>query len=273
MSYARELAVAERAARAGGAAIRAHYDRGDVAVETKADHSPVTVADRDANDAILAILRAEFPADAILSEESVDDPTRLAQRRVWIVDPLDGTRDFVARTGEFAVHVGLAVDGIAVVGAVYRPTIDAMFSAEAGGGATCEIGETRKPLRVSFRAIADARIGVSRLNASGLLAECLDAGNLRPRASAMGASVKYVALAAGELDAVIALSPSEHEWDTCAPEVVVREAGGRFTDGEGSPFRYNQADTTHHRGSLASNGVCHDELVALMQPFIPRIST
>jgi 3'(2'), 5'-bisphosphate nucleotidase len=82
----------------------------------------------------------------------------------------------------------------------------------------------------------------------------------------MGASVKYNAIARGELDLVINLSPGEMEWDTCAPEVVIREAGGQFTDGDGRPFRYNQRDTAHRRGSLASNGVIHGALLAELRP-------
>jgi 3'-phosphoadenosine 5'-phosphosulfate (PAPS) 3'-phosphatase len=78
-------------------------------------------------------------------------------------------------------------------------------------------------------------------------------------------------VAQGSLDAVIALSPSESEWDTCAPEVVVREAGGRFTDGAGHPFLYNQPDTMHHLGSLASNHACHDALLEHLAPFVARM--
>jgi 3'(2'), 5'-bisphosphate nucleotidase len=110
------------------------------------------------------------------------------------------------------------------------------------------------------------RAGISRLNATGRLGACLTATGLAPRAVAMGASVKYLTLARGDLDLVINLSPGEMEWDTCAPEAVIREAGGRFTDGDGRPFRYNQRDTAHRRGSLASNGVIHAALVAELRP-------
>jgi 3'(2'), 5'-bisphosphate nucleotidase len=265
--HARELAIAERAARAGGAAIRDHYARGAIDVETKADASPVTAADRDANDAILAILREAFPGDAILSEETVDDRARLSATRVWIVDPLDGTRDVIARTGEFNVHVGLAVDGIAVVGAVYRPTTDELFSAAAGQGAHRTHAGARGPIHVSSLA-TPRTIGTSRLNASSLLAEAV--ANFAT--VAVGASVKLMQVATGELDAVVALSSSESEWDTCAPEVVVREAGGKFTDAAGQAFRYNLPDTTHPRGSLATNAACHDALVAHLAPFVARMS-
>jgi 3'(2'), 5'-bisphosphate nucleotidase len=202
----------------------------------------------------------------VLSEELPDPEARLARRRVWIVDPLDGTRDFVARTGQFSVHVALAVDGEAVVGAVYQPTTGVMFAASRGGGAWRAAGETRQPLRVSTVADPAAlRVGVSRLNASARIWRCLAAAGLEHRAVAMGASVKHMAVADGALEAAINLGGGEQEWDTAAPEVVIREAGGMVTDAEGQPFRYNQRDLAHHRGSIASNGACHAALLELVR--------
>jgi len=274
VQYQDELVIAERAATAAGAVIMAHYARGEIAVETKADSSPVTIADREANAAIVEILRAAYPADAILSEETPDDAARLAHRRVWIVDPLDGTRDFVARTGQFGVHVGFCVDGVAVVGAVYQPVAETLYAAASGGGAWRQRAGTRERLQVSAEARLDAlRIGVSRLNASSALGRCLASASLAARAIAMGASTKHMAVAAGELDAVISLSTGEQEWDTCAPEVVVREAGGQLTDGDGRPFRYNQRDPMHYRGSLVSNGACHAALVQLVAPYVDSVAT
>ncbi len=238
-------------------------------METKADLSPVTAADRDANATILSALRAAFPDDAILSEESPDDLSRLGARRVWIVDPLDGTRDFVARTGEFCVHIGLSVDGIPVVGAVFVPVAGTLFSAAAGAGAFVERADGRRTrLRVSTTAGVDSlRVGVSRTNAAQGLKTFLAETGLGARSQSMGASVKLMALARGSLDAVINLDGSEQEWDTCAPEVVVREAGGMFTDIDGGAFAYNQHDVSHRRGSLASNGFCHGALLTLTGPY------
>ena len=268
--YSSELDAAERAARLGGAAILRHYARGaDVRIEIKPDQSPVTEADLEANAAIVGLLTASFPDDGILSEELPDGEERFGKRRVWIIDPLDGTRDFVARTDQFCVHVGLAVDGVAVVGAVFQPVAGRLYSARAGAGARVDDGDGKPPavLRVSrVSDFAEMRAGVSRLNATGRLGACLAATGLDRRAVPMGASVKYNAIARGELDLVINLSPGEMEWDTCAPEVVIREAGGQFTDGDGRPFRYNQRDTAHRRGSLASNAVIHAALLAELRP-------
>ncbi len=114
-----ELDTATHLARAAGDATMAFY--GTTRSETKAGGSPVTAADHAANDVIVAGLRDAFPDDAILSEESRDDRSRLDTRRVWIVDPLDGTKEFLARNGEFSIMIGLVVDGEPVLGAVYRP--------------------------------------------------------------------------------------------------------------------------------------------------------
>ncbi len=270
MDVSAELQIAERAARAAGAVIRAHYDRGPIAVDTKADDSPVTQADRDANAAILEILGAAFPADAILSEETPDTDARLTSRRVWIIDPLDGTKDFVNRSGEFAVHVGLAIGGVPVVGAVDLPIAGITYGASLGHGAWRIDGERRTRVHVTTTAALPAlRIGTSRAYPSAPLVAFLDEQGIASRV-AMGASTKLVAVAAGDLDAVINLSSGECEWDTCAPEVIVREAGGVYTDGTGVAFRYNLADPKHYRGSICSNTASHAAIVAALTSYVPR---
>lgn len=265
--FRRELEAAVVAARQAGRIIREHYDAGGIVVETKPDHSPVTVADRQANDAIVELLRATFPGDAILSEEAPDDPARLGRARVWIVDPLDGTRDFVARTGDFCVHVALAVEGVPTVGVVHQPVLDATFQAVRGQGAVVDAGGARTPLRVSATVAPEqVRVGVSRLSLGAELRQALAGAGLERRAVALGASVKQMAVARGTLDAVVSFTAAEREWDTCAPEVIVREAGGSYTDLDGGALTYNQRDTTRPRGTLVSNGACHGGLLALLGP-------
>ena len=268
--YEKELEVAKATAREAGAIIMTHYARPEIGVDTKADKSPVTAADVDANAEITKRLAAVFPEDAILTEESPDDRTRLSKRRVWIIDPLDGTRDFVARTGDFCVHIGLAVDAEAVLGVVYQPTVDGLAWAVRGGGAFEERGGQTRALKAStLSAPGQIRIGVSRLNLDEGLGKCLAAAGMVDRAVHLGASVKHIALARGDLDAVLNLSPSEQEWDTCAPEVIMREAGCTVTNGDGIPFRYNQPDLFRPRGSAASNGHCHSLVLRVMAPCLP----
>jgi len=269
-SYEKELAVARAVAREAGAIIMGHYARPDIDVSTKADKSPVTAADLEANTHITRRLAAVFPDDAILTEETPDDGARLSKRRVWIIDPLDGTRDFVARTGDFCVHLGFAVDAEAVLGVVYQPTVESLAFAVRGGGAFEERGgQTRRLAASTLSAPGEIRIGVSRLNLDEGLGKCLAAAGMVDRAVRLGASVKHIALARGDLDAVLNLSPSEQEWDTCAPEVIMREAGCTVTNGDGVPFRYNQPDLYRPRGSAASNGHCHSLVLRVMAPCLP----
>jgi 3'(2'),5'-bisphosphate nucleotidase len=262
--------VARALAREAGAILMRHYAAEEVEFQTKPDLSPVTAADLEANAAIAAGLLAAFPDDAVLTEESPDDGSRFGKARVWIVDPLDGTRDFVAHTGDFCVHIGLCDRNQAVVGVVFQPVIDALHYARRGGGAFLEQRGTTRPLRASTRAEpGEVRVGVSRLNLDPGLEQCLMASGLAPRAVRMGASAKHMALARGELDAVLNLSPAEQEWDTCAPEVILREAGCAVTDGDGNAFKYNQPDLFRRRGSAASNGHCHELLLRVMAPCLP----
>ena len=249
-----------------------HYGKPDIPVEAKPDQSPVTAADKAANEVILAALAPAFPEDAILSEESPDDPVRFSRRRVWIIDPLDGTRDFLAGTGDFCVLIGLTVEGAPVLGVAYQPTRDALYRAVRGGGAFLESGGSAQRLAASTRQQpSELRVGISRLNPDEGLGKCLAASGLAPRAVQMGASVKHRALARGDLDAVLNLSPGEQEWDTCAPEVILAEAGCTSTDGDGHPFKYNQKDLYRRRGSVASNGLCHPFMLRVMAPCLPEL--
>ncbi len=271
----RELEIACLAAREAGRVILAHYGNVDVEteVEIKPDASPVTIADKAANVAIVERLGSVFPEDAILSEESPDDGSRFARRRVWIIDPLDGTRDFLAQTGDFSVHIGLVEDGEPVLGVVYQPLRQALYHARVGGGAFLESSGVQSRLSTSTRKEpSELRVGISRLNPDEGLGKCLAASGLAPRAVAMGASVKHMALARGDLDAVLNLSPAEQEWDTCAPQVILTEAGCTVTDGDGRAFFYNQKDLYRRRGSVASNGRCHPLMLRVMAPCLPEDS-
>ena len=270
--FDRELEVACQAARRAGQAILEHYAEADIPVEVKPDQTPVTAADRAANEVIIKTLGGAFPEDAILSEESPDDGSRFARRRVWIVDPLDGTRDFLAKTGDFCVLIGLVIEGTPVLGVAYQPTRDALYRAQRGGGAFLESGGSAQRLTASKRREpSELRVGISRLNPDEGLGKCLAASGLAPRAVQMGAAVKHMALARGDLDAVLNLSPAEQEWDTCAPEVILAEAGCTATDGDGHPFKYNQKDLYRRRGSVASNGLCHPFMLRVMAPCLPEL--
>jgi len=244
-----ELAAACRAARAAGQAAMRFYGRAR-AVE-KEGGSPVTEADHAANRVIVEALASAFPGDAILSEESADSAARLAAERVWIVDPLDGTREFLAQNGEFAVMIGLAVGGRAVLGAVYQPADDVLFAAAEGEGASITRGGETVPLRCGEPGAEGLRLVGSRSHPDPLLArmqEALGITDVRPSGSV---GVKCGSIALGERDLYVHPVPYLKEWDTCAPEAILREAGGEVTDCRGEPLRYNKPDPRQPHGIVA----------------------
>jgi 3'(2'), 5'-bisphosphate nucleotidase len=244
-----ELKKVEALARLAGKAALRFY--GDVAAEYKAANSPVTAADRASNEVIAAGLGAAFPGDPILSEESRDSLDRLKSERLWIVDPLDGTKEFLAQNGEFSVMIGLAVRGEPVLGVVYLPAVDVLYSAQRGGGAwvtraglterlTCE-HVNGKPLRM---------VG-SRSHPDPLLLkmqEALGITDVRPSGSV---GIKCALIAERERDLYVHPVPYLKEWDTCAPEAILREAGGAVSDCTGAPLRYNKREPVQPHGIVA----------------------
>src|ERR1041384_727159 len=169
-SYDQELRVACELARAAGAAILEHYE-GPLKIKQKNsadDTEPVTQADTIANDLIVGHLKREFPGDGLLAEESVDTKRRLEKSRVWMVDPLDGTNGFIDGNGDFAVQIGLAEDGVCVVGVVYQPLSGVLYRAVLGGGCWIERPEV-EPERAAVsnnEDIATMRLAASRSHRS-----------------------------------------------------------------------------------------------------------
>lgn len=265
----RELATAEEAARRAASVILRHYRAGGTAFESKPDGSPVSAVDREADAVIARCLGEAFPGDPVLSEESPDPRRRLGSQRVWIVDPLDGTRGFQAGTDDFNVHVALAIDGVPVVGVVHAPVSGVVHRAVAGQGAErIENGRVERLAVSRVAGLSELRLGISRHNAPAALLAWLDRQGLAGRAVRTGASTKYTALAEGRLDGVVTITRGEKEWDTCAPELIVREAGGQVTDGDGRPLGYNRPDVDRPRGIVASNGACHQALLAAVAPLL-----
>lgn len=264
--FSHELSVAKRLAREAGARILALYDAG-LAVEYKGKDDPVTQADREANQIIVDGLAEAFPDDAILAEESKNSASRHARTRLWCVDPLDGTQELVNRNGEFAVMIGLAIAGEARVGVVYQPTQDTLW-AGFGRTATVERGGAA-PVRLSPTRCIDPRKATlvgSRSHTSSAVTEVLTALGI-PRHDRLGSvGLKMARVAEGGADVYLSMSAKTHEWDACAPEAILRAAGGFVTDCFGDPLRYNKPSTNTPRGMLATNGLLHAAVIAAARP-------
>jgi 3'(2'), 5'-bisphosphate nucleotidase len=244
-----ELDWASHLARQAGRAVMTFY--GSASAE-RAAGSPVTAADRLADRIIVSCLRERFPYDGILSEESKDSGDRLGAERVWIVDPLDGTREFIDGVPEFAVMIGLAIGGKAVLGVVYCPADHELYAAAAGMGSWLERGDCRRRLvaqpapgpglrLIGSRSHPDPRL--QRIRRVLAIDDVLPSGSV---------GVKCGLIARGERDLYVHPVPYLKEWDTCAPEVVLREAGGTVCDCAGEPLRYNKPDPVQPRGIVAA---------------------
>lgn len=229
-------------ARQAGGLILEIYEQ-DFQVTEKTDRSPLTEADMAAHHHIVSALKDLTPELPVLSEESDRIPfsERAAWRTYWLVDPLDGTREFVKRNGEFTVNIALIHDHDPVVGVVYAPVLDLCYTAARGLGATRSApGEESQRIRVSRRrrrpVVAGSRShGTERL---GLLLSRLGEHEL----ISMGSSLKFCLVADGRADLYPRLGPT-CEWDTAAAQCVVCEAGGQVTDLQGRALRYNTRDS------------------------------
>ncbi|HEY5803543.1 MAG TPA: 3'(2'),5'-bisphosphate nucleotidase CysQ [Lysobacter sp.] len=224
------------------AAILGIYDS-DFAVQHKDDDSPLTAADLAAHRCIVDGLARLTPDIPVLSEESaheVPTATRRQWRRLWIVDPLDGTREFVKRNGEFTVNIALIEDGIAVFGVVQAPVTGALWHGGATLGAFRREGSRDDAVRVRAPATAPLRVAASRSHRDTRTeAFIARMGQVEP--VGLGSSLKFCTLADGRLDVYPRFGPTS-EWDTAAGQCVLEGAGGAVLDPQGRPFRYNQRE-------------------------------
>lgn len=271
MSHAlqRELDVAERVAREAGRIILEVY-RTDFAVEYKpSEGGPVTEADARANELIVSELRRAFPGDGVIAEESVDPAEVQKSARCWFVDPLDGTAEFVDKNGMFAVHIGLAVEGVPQVGVVYAPAADKLYAGIVGQGCELEDGNGRRAIRVSGASEPkQMRLVVSRSHKSkktALVQAELGITQVREQGSV---GLKCGLLAEAEADLYLHPSTGSWRWDSCAPEAVLRAAGGVLTDFAGVPYRYDGTELKNVRGMLA----CSQEAFDVIRPVAERVA-
>lgn len=231
-------------ARTAGRAIMEIY-AGPFAVERKDDNSPLTAADLAAHRAIVAGLNVITPQIPVLSEESSEQiawNVRSTWHRYWLVDPLDGTREFVKRNGEFTVNIALIEDGVAVIGVVFAPVPDEMFFAWKGGNALQSRAGVAddSPLRTRRREMQVVVAG-SRSHGDERLHAALKKIGAH-RLIALGSSLKFCRTAQGAADIYIRYGLTS-EWDTAAGQCVLEQAGGAVVTSDGKPLRYNGKDS------------------------------
>lgn len=276
MNLSKELEIAAALAQKAGASIMEFYASGVVAEEKLGVDNfaePVTIADRTASQIIVNGLAHEFPDDGILSEEEPDNAEkRLSKSRVWIIDPLDGTKGFINKDGDFAVQIGLTENGESVLGVVFLPVENALYTAVKGNGAfLTKNNEPPKRLQVSGKTdFTEMILATSRNHHSPKMTQIVGDLGLKKEIQRGSVGLKVGLITTQICDLYIHVSPRTKFWDTCAPQIILEEAGGKMTDIFGSPLHYNTKDLQNHNGILASNGVTHAKAVEQLRPLLNK---
>ncbi len=262
MNFGHELAAATEAAELAGNLIRREYESFVAIPDAPASIS--THVDRAAQDAIIEFLHRKFPADALCAEETT---ATLAGKkhtgsRVWVIDPIDGTRGFARKTGQFSVMIGFLHEGRPVVGVVMEPAQDRYTYAWVGGGCWWKIGDgTSVRCSVSRRTIGECVL-VQSQSKPGMKSRPARALEPASVIETYSGGVKLAMVARGEADVYANTYERFFDWDICAGHILVTEAGGEVTDLAGQPIRYQAADFAQTRGLLATNGRIHADCVS-----------
>ena len=246
-------------------AINAVKEAGNVVMEiykhdftstTKKDNSPLTEADLKSNDIIQKIIAGTgYP---VLSEESVDNKKRLEHDKIWIVDPLDGTSDFVSKSGEFTIMIALVDKHEPILGVIYWPTNNILYVAQKGCGAHKFANGVWEKLAISKRSeLQNCRALGSRHHLSSHEVDFLKLLNIE-KFSERGSSLKVTDICSGVADLYFTMTNKIKQWDTCASNCLITEVGGKMTDMLGNELEYNTENIYHDNGILVTNGIIHD---------------
>ncbi len=269
----RELDVAREAALSAGEILERYFRDGGFEIEQKGKDNPVTTADFDADHELNRLLRGPFPDYGWLSEETADSSERLSCQRVWIVDPLDGTKEFIKGIPEFVIAIALAEDGKPILGVTYNPIKREMFWCARGRGCYMESGTAFPGCPVDRLESRSHRVHVTltpTLENATVLASRSETsrgewkayeGKLRVN-SIGSVAYKLALVAAGRADATFTRTPKS-EWDIASGAALIIEAGGRITDIDGSEMRFNKP-SVKLKGFVASNALLHQEIERLV---------
>jgi myo-inositol-1(or 4)-monophosphatase len=257
--FGEELIAGKVAARNAGKILMKYFSDADKQVKYKSFNNPVTIADHEADQYIADFIGGEFPDDGWLSEETVDTPDRLKKSRVWIVDPLDGTKEFIEGVPHFSVSIALVEDGYPVVGVIYNPYTKEMFSAEKNKGTSYN---GSKVMISQKEKLNDSSITVSRSEYRKKLWEVYndDFGLIEPVGSV---AYKLGLVGANKYDIFSTLAP-KNEWDICAGDCIVREAGGLVKTINNKNIIYNQKKTLVTDPIIATNSILFNSVSDLL---------
>jgi len=250
-----ETELAVKAVKEAGNTVMKIYKQ-DFHTTFKKDNEPLTAADLKSNKIIEKIIsNTGYP---ILSEESLDDKKRLDYDKIWIVDPLDGTSDFVSKSDEFTIMIALVDKHEPILGVIYWPTNDILYVAQKGGGSHRFVGGIWEKLVISKRSeLGNCRALGSRHHLSSHEVNFLKQLNVE-KFSERGSSLKVTDICSGTAELYFTLTNKIKQWDTCASNCLIIEAGGKMTDMLGNKLEYNTGNIYHKNGILVTNSVIHD---------------
>ena len=260
-----ELFLAIEAATKAGKIIMDIYNK-DFQTSYKNDKEPLTEADIQSNELIQMIISKSI--HPILSEESEDNKERLAKEIVWIIDPLDGTSDFIQKTGEFTVMISLVKKHVPIIGVIYWPVEDILFISQLGNGAYQFSAKHWDRLSVSKTLELEncSALG-SRVHLSNNEKNILDSLKIK-KFTSKGSSLKVAEISRGKAELYFTTTNKIKQWDTSASYCLINEAGGKMTDMYGNDLVYNTDDVYHQKGILVTNGLIHDQFVKVYDNFI-----
>lgn len=253
-----ELDVAIEAVYKAGNSILEIYES-EYKTFTKSDDSPITEADLKSNEIIKTILSKTN--HKILSEEDKDDHGRLSEEVIWIVDPLDGTSDFIDKTGEFTVMIALVKNKKPIIGVIGWPTEKTIFAAQKGSGAfRFSKGRWEEITVTKISELSKCKVVGSRHHLSEKEKTFIKKLGIRDFTS-IGSSLKVGKISSGEAEAYITTTNKMKEWDSAASYCLIFEAGGKMTDMFGNDITYNNKIVNHQNGILVTNGLIHDKII------------
>ena len=263
-----ETELAINAVKEAGNAVMEIYKH-DFTSTTKKDNSPLTEADLKSNDIIQKIIVGTgYP---VLSEESVDNKKRLEHDKIWIIDPLDGTSDFVSKSGEFTIMIALVDKHEPILGVIYWPTNDILYVAQKGCGAYKFANDVWGKLTISKRSdLRNCRALGSRHHLSSHEVNFLKLLNIE-KFSERGSSLKVTDICSGAADLYFTMTNKIKQWDTCASNCLITEVGGKMTDMLGNELEYNTENIYHDNGILVTNGIIHDIVTERYNEFLRKM--
>lgn len=255
--YQRELKVSLDAVISASKIIMEIYNSNDLGVEIKQDNSPVTKADKAADLIIRTFLINNFPNYGLLTEESVDNLDRLNKEYVFIVDPIDGTKEYVAHSGEFTINIGLSFNHEVVMGVIMIPVTGEIYYAIKNEGAFYMKNEFSEPIKIHVNDKTENLTAlISRFHTNELEQNMLN--KYRDKITSrktVGATIKGCIIAKGEAEISYRFSSNTKEWDTCAMQAIVEEAGGYILKFDKTPIKYNREDVYNRDGYIIINKI------------------